>query len=151
MPSPATRSFRTLLPAAALGVFGGASGYTAYYAEAAAYLSEDPGACVNCHVMREHHDGWQKASHHAAATCNDCHVPHALVPKLVAKGENGLRHSWGFTFQDFHEPIRIREGNRRRLNANCAHCHGELAADILHAGESDCVRCHASVGHGPPR
>src|SRR5262245_623919 len=66
---------RVSLPAlglcALVGVLVGIGGYTVHYAGALSYLSDDPKACVNCHIMREQYDGWQKASHHAVATCND--------------------------------------------------------------------------------
>lgn len=132
----------------------GTASYTVQYAEGFSYLSNDPKACVNCHIMREQYDGWQKASHHAVATCNDCHVPHQFVPKYLIKAENGFWHSKGFTLQDFPEPIRLRPSSSRILNRNCVFCHHELVNDILgHAGQetTDCVRCHASVGHGPQR
>lgn len=131
------------------GVLAGAGSYTVYTAEAASYLSNDPRTCVNCHVMREHYDGWQKASHHAVATCNDCHVPQEFVPKYWSKLKNGYRHSKGFTFNDFHEPIRIRPDNAEVLRSNCIRCHREVAGEISHG--LDCVRCHTSVGHGAIR
>ena len=138
---------------AALGVFMGAGGYTAWYGEGFSYLSNDPRSCVNCHIMRERYDGWQKASHHAAATCNDCHTPHALVPKYLVKAENGFWHSKGFTLQDFHEPIRIRPKNARVLELNCLECHEGLTRQIAaHAPVDEslgCVHCHRHVGHGP--
>ncbi|HEX5270567.1 MAG TPA: cytochrome c nitrite reductase small subunit [Gemmataceae bacterium] len=138
------------------GVALGTGAYTARYAEGASYLSDDPRACVNCHVMRDQYDGWQKASHHAHATCNDCHVPHPFVAKYAVKAENGFWHSKGFTLQDFPEPIRLRPVSLRILNNNCVSCHRELVADVLGHGSPgdetlDCVRCHASVGHGPSR
>ncbi len=139
-----------------VGVLFGAGGYTAYYGEAFSYLSDDPRACVNCHVMRQHYDGWQKASHHAVATCNDCHLPREFVPRYLTKAENGFWHSKGFTLQDFHEPIRIRPGNARVLRDNCIRCHQEMVSEILAHGSRDsdrldCVRCHDRVGHGPTR
>lgn len=70
-----------LLLAAVVGVFLGLSASTFTYAEGTSYLSNDPRACVNCHIMREQYDAWQKSLHHANATCNDCHVPHDLVGK----------------------------------------------------------------------
>jgi cytochrome c nitrite reductase small subunit len=134
------------------GAFVGAGGYTFYYAEGASYLSNDPRACVNCHIMREQYDSWQKASHHAVAACNDCHVPHDLLGKYLTKASNGYHHSRAFTLQDFHEPIRIRPVNLRVLNHNCVACHAELTSEIRgHAGdegEMNCVRCHDGVGHG---
>jgi cytochrome c nitrite reductase small subunit len=106
--------------------------------------------------MRAAYDGWQKASHHAVATCNDCHVPHDLVAKYLAKAENGFWHSKGFTLQDFHEPIRIKPKNAQVLQTNCIGCHGGLVAEITAHGSAgdetnNCVRCHSAVGHGPPR
>jgi cytochrome c nitrite reductase small subunit len=136
-----------------LGVLGGAGAYTVHYGEGLSYLSNDPKACVNCHIMREHYDGWQKASHHGVAVCVDCHLPGEMLPKLVAKAENGFWHSKGFTFQDFHEPIRIHAKNSQILQANCIRCHQEIVCDILgpKSGKSElnCVRCHRQVGHGP--
>jgi cytochrome c nitrite reductase small subunit len=142
--------------AALVGVLLGSGAYTAHYAEALSYMSDDPRACVNCHIMREHYDGWQKASHHGVATCNDCHLPHDnFFSKYAAKSRNGFWHSEAFTFQNFHEPIRIHAFNSRILQANCVHCHAELVREIAgadHGGESlDCVRCHQRVGHGPSR
>lgn len=42
-----------LLSALLLGVMAGAGSYTANHAQALSYLSNDPKACVNCHIMRE--------------------------------------------------------------------------------------------------
>ena len=145
-----------LVPCVLAGVALGTGAFTVRYAEGFSYLSNDPKACVNCHIMREQYDGWQKASHHAVATCNDCHVPHELVPKYLVKAENGIRHSKGFTLQDFPEPIRIRPKNARVLQENCLDCHRDVVQEIVAHGSAgdatnNCVRCHASVGHGPPR
>lgn len=138
------------------GVCLGLGGYTFYYAKGASYLSNDPRACVNCHVMRDQYDGWQKASHHAAATCNDCHVPHSFIPKYLTKGENGFEHSKAFTLQDFHEPIMIRPKSARIVQKNCLRCHGALVNDMLAKDRTpaepfNCARCHDRVGHGPTR
>lgn len=139
-----------------VGFCVGEGAYTVYYAQGLSYLSDDPKACVNCHIMREHYDGWQKASHHAVATCNDCHTPHdSIVSKYLTKAENGFWHSKGFTLQDFHEPIRIRPINSRVLQKNCLHCHHDLVDHILTPGDPQgglsCVHCHQNVGHGPTR
>jgi cytochrome c nitrite reductase small subunit len=138
----------------ATGVCLGVGGYTFYYAHGASYLSNDPRACVNCHIMQPQFDGWQKSSHHGVATCNDCHVPHDFLGKYWAKASNGYHHSKAFTFQDFHEPIRIKARNSAVLQANCVRCHEGLVADILNHGgaagaELQCVKCHGEVGHGP--
>jgi cytochrome c nitrite reductase small subunit len=134
----------------------GLGGYTFWYAGGGSYFSTDPKACVNCHIMRDPYESWQHASHHAVAKCNDCHLPQEAAAMLLAKAENGFWHSKGFTFQDFHEPIRIKPRNARLLQANCIHCHKELVGDLLHHGSladetNSSVRCQPSVGHGPPR
>ena len=147
-------SFPILFLSVGLGILIGLGGYTFYYAEGASYLSNDPKACVNCHIMREQYDGWQKASHHDVASCNDCHTPHELIPKYLSKMENGFWHSTGFTLQNFHEPIQIKPRNSAILQDNCLGCHAELVSQIVvHEGgvepELDCIKCHADVGHGP--
>ena len=139
--------------AIALGILLGVGAFTFRYAEGLSYLSTDPEACMNCHIMRPQFDSWQKSSHHAVAVCVDCHLPHDFVGKYVAKAENGWHHSKGFTLQDFDEPIHIKEKNARILQENCIACHGDLAHEMLSgvAGDPDevqCVHCHATVGHG---
>ncbi len=146
-----------LLVSVALGAAAGVGGYTFWYAEGASYLSDDPRACVNCHIMRDQYDSWQKASHHAVATCNDCHVPHDFTGKYLSKMVNGYHHSRAFTLQNFPEPIRITPRNARILQQNCLACHTDLLADIQPHHDAPpaqmlkCVSCHADVGHGPPR
>lgn len=144
-----------LVLAALFGAMIGVGGFTFRYAEGLSYLSNDPKACVNCHIMRDQFDGWQKGPHHAVAVCNDCHVPHDLVGKYLTKIDHGYRHSKGFTFQDFHEPIQMKASSRRVVEHNCVRCHEALVHDVAHAPRSgealDCIRCHRSVAHGPTR
>lgn len=147
---PAGATVPGLFLSAVTGVLLGASGSTAVHSQALSYLSNDPRACVNCHIMREHYDGWRKASHHAVAVCNDCHAPESFLAKYWSKAENGFWHSKGFTLQDFPEPIRIRPHNREIVNAACRRCH-EALVEPLHPADLDCVRCHDSAGHGPSR
>lgn len=148
-----------------VGTLIGVGGFTFVVAHGASYLSDKPEVCVNCHIMREHFDGWQKGSHHAVAICNDCHLPHdSLAGKLLVKASNGYHHSQAFTLQNFQEPIRIKPGNASVLERNCLRCHGPLIEDITAHGtlgvptdptrRSDlygCVVCHQDVGHGPSR
>ncbi|MFO1492123.1 MAG: cytochrome c nitrite reductase small subunit [Kiritimatiellia bacterium] len=141
----------TLALLLALGVCLGLAGYTFWYAQGASYLSNDPLACVNCHIMRTEYDGWQKGPHHAAATCNDCHAPHSFIPKMASKMRNGWNHSRAFTLQDFPEPIRITPHNSAILQENCLRCHDRMVSEIdpRHGpDELDCMHCHRSVGHG---
>ena len=151
-------SVPALLLCVGAGVALGTGAFTVHYAEGFSYLSNDPKACVNCHIMRDQYDGWQNASHHAVATCNDCHVPHDIVPKYLVKAENGFWHSKGFTLQDFPEPIRLRPVSMQDPEQTTAFaCHHDLVNDILGHGigrrpkPTGCVHCHAAVGHGPQR
>jgi cytochrome c nitrite reductase small subunit len=144
---------RALLLAVLLGVLAGLGGFTFFYAEGASYLSTDPEACVNCHIMRPQYDAWQKASHHTVATCVDCHLPASGLEKYWAKALNGYNHSKAFTFQDFHEPIMITARNARILQENCLRCHEDLVEDQVAGATTDadaitCVHCHRNVGHG---
>ncbi|MDP6700619.1 MAG: cytochrome c nitrite reductase small subunit [Candidatus Latescibacteria bacterium] len=141
--------------AALLGVLLGLGGFTFDYGEGLAYFSTNPDACANCHIMRPQLDSWQKSSHHAVATCVDCHLPHDFVGKYLAKAENGWNHSKAFTLQDFHEPILINEKNSQILQENCLACHGELVHELVPGGTAKhdavrCVHCHQGVGHGEP-
>lgn len=149
-------SIAGIVLAALLGIFLGVSGFTFVEGKGLSYLSNDPNTCVNCHIMREQHDSWQKSSHHAVAVCNDCHVPHDFLGKYYTKAEHGFRHSWGFTFQNFHEPIQIKASSLAAVQDNCIRCHSALVSDISHysnvvADQTNCIRCHSSVGHGANR
>jgi cytochrome c nitrite reductase small subunit len=139
-----------------VGLFAGLGTYTFSYAHGLSYFSNDPRACMNCHIMREQFDGWQKSPHHAVASCNDCHTPKGFIPKYLSKAENGFWHSKGFTLQDFHEPIMIRQKNVAVLQQNCVGCHEQIVDGInTHPGNPqkmlDCLHCHREVGHGPLR
>ena len=136
------------------GLLIGAGAFAFSYAEGASYLSDNPTACINCHIMRDQFASWQKSQHHSVATCNDCHVPDTFAWRYVIKAEQGLRHSYGFTFQNFHEPIQMKRTSARVVHQNCLRCHAELVNTIraYHApgaADVDCINCHAGVAHGP--
>lgn len=141
-----------ILAAAAAGALVGVGIFTLGYGEGHAYLSNDPAACTNCHIMQPQYDSWLNSSHQARATCNDCHLPHDFAGRWIAKADNGFFHSWAFTFQDFHEPIQIKERNLRILQRNCVACHQTMVTHLLPdtvSGEAlSCFGCHHSVGHG---
>jgi cytochrome c nitrite reductase small subunit len=143
------------LPAAiaisVLGLLLGIGGYTFVYARGASYLTDDTAACVNCHIMREQFEGWQRSSHRSVAVCNDCHAPHDFVGKYMTKGTNGFWHSFYFTTGGFPDPIRITPRNARVTEGACRTCHAEMVSSI-DTGSRDgtrmtCVNCHRNVGH----
>ena len=77
------RSTAPIVVAILLGIVIGLGAYTFIYAKGYSYLTNNPAACANCHVMQAQYDAWQKSSHHSVATCNDCHTPHNLIGKYA--------------------------------------------------------------------
>jgi len=143
-----------LLPVVAASTLGAAvalAGYTFLYARGWAYLTNDPRACANCHVMQDEYGAWLKSSHRSVATCNDCHTPPGLVPKYLVKAENGFRHSFAFTTGRFPDQIHIVPRDLDVTERACRKCHEEIVTAIEgahgEAGRLSCVRCHRSVGH----
>jgi cytochrome c nitrite reductase small subunit len=141
----------TLLFAGMFGALVGLGAFTFGYGKGAAYLSSDPRACVNCHVMQDHFDAWQHSSHHRVATCNDCHLPHHPIGKWVTKADNGFFHSLAFTLMNFHDPIQIKPRNRRVTQGTCLHCHESVVHQMLPEDPNGemlaCIHCHRDVGH----
>src|SRR5512141_338054 len=135
-----------------LGVVVGLGLYTFVYAKGYSYLTNDPRACANCHVMRDYYDGWGKSSHRSVAACNDCHTPHNFTGKYTAKALNGFLHSFAFTSRRFPDVIQITARNHRVTEETCRYCHAELTTSIAtgsHTNDISCVRCHFNVGHSP--
>jgi cytochrome c nitrite reductase small subunit len=139
-----------VLAGSAIGIATAVGGYTFIYARGYAYMTNDPQACANCHVMQNHYSSWVKSSHRAVAVCNDCHTPPGLVPKYMVKAENGFRHSLAFTTGRFHEPIQITPADRDVAEKACRKCHEAIVLAIEghdEAGRTSCIRCHSTVGH----
>ena len=65
------------------GVLVGSGGLFMYLLRAHTYLGDDPAACVNCHIMAPYYATWMHSSHSRDATCNDCHVPHENMVKML--------------------------------------------------------------------
>lgn len=143
-----------VLIALSVGTAAGVGVYTLGYADATAYLSNDPAACANCHVMRGHLDAWAKSSHKNVAKCNDCHAPHGTVSKLYCKSRNGFFHSLHFTTGEYPDNLRITEYNRGVTEGACRHCHANVVHQIDNRATGGgavealaCIRCHSTVGH----
>jgi cytochrome c nitrite reductase small subunit len=151
-----SRPSALLIAALVGGVAIGLGGYTFVYAKGYSYITNDPAACANCHIMRDHYDAWTRASHRAVATCNDCHTPPGLIPKYVTKARNGFWHSFYFTVGGYPDPLRITLRNHAVTEQACRKCHAELTASIEpmrssssrpHSTELSCTTCHRTVGH----
>ncbi len=116
--------------AAVIGLAAGLGAYAFVYANGASYLTTDPAACANCHVMAEHYAAWQRSSHHAVATCADCHMPHDFAGKWTAKATNGFWHSLAFTTGRFPDPLQIKPHNRAITEGTCRDCHAQVVDAI---------------------
>lgn len=136
-----------LLLCVPIGIASGIGGYAFVYAKGGSYMTNDPAACANCHVMQGHFDAWTNSSHHTVATCNDCHAPSSLIPKYWTKALNGWNHSLAFTSGNFDEPIAITPRNREITEMQCRSCHSDMVDAIDHGDSVSCIRCHSSVGH----
>lgn len=146
--------WRWLLPWAvtlALGTLIGVGVYTFVYARGGSYLTDDPAACINCHVMREQYAGWLKGSHRSVAVCNDCHTPDGVIAKYAAKARYGFLHAYAFTTGWFPDEIQITPHMHALTERTCLKCHVAIvdAMTVTGAGREtlNCLRCHQNVGH----
>jgi len=148
---PRWLSVLAIVIALLFGIAGGLGAFTFGYGDGTAYMSNDPNACINCHVMQDHFDSWVNSSHEKVAVCNDCHLPPDPIGKWVTKADNGFFHSLAFTTGDFHEPIQIKPRNRRVTQRACLHCHSDFVDHMRPAQPGgdmlNCIHCHQSVGH----
>ncbi len=140
-------------------------GYMVHISQAASYLSEDPKACINCHVMDTQYATWQHSSHARVAGCIDCHLPtDNVVEKYWAKSVDGWNHSVAFTLKNYDYAIKISDYGAERVQRNCISCHGSITstissnADKYHNFDASyvengrkCWDCHKSVPHGKVR
>ncbi len=143
----------------AAAAFIGLGFYILNVSNAASYLSDDPQACVNCHIMTPQYVTWKHSSHARVAHCNDCHVPHNnAVNKYFFKAKDGLYHASIFTLRAEPEVIRAKSASIKVIQNNCIRCHQEQVTDAKMAGfvedhhskrtDRTCWECHREVPHG---
>lgn len=140
-------------------VLTGAGALTLYVGNATSYLSDDPKACMNCHVMAPQYATWERSSHARVAVCNDCHVPQDnMFSKYLFKAMDGTRHSFMFTFRLEPQVIHIKEMGQSAVQQNCIRCHSSLTQDVAekamtvdlrnHGAGKLCWECHRETPHG---
>ncbi len=143
----------------ALGILTGLIIFIVYIGKATSYLSDDPEACLNCHVMYDNYTSWWHSSHARVTTCNDCHIPQDnFIKKYYFKAADGLRHSTIFTLRLEPQVIRIKEGGAEVVKENCERCHQNyltlIDAKICDEhneedeNEKPCWNCHRETPHG---
>ena len=118
------------------GACVGLGGFTFVYARGYSYLTDNPAACANCHVMSEQFAGWSRGSHRSVAVRNDCHTPASTFGRYTTKASNGFWHSYYFTFGGFPDPIQMTPRNRAITQAACLKCHAENHEFDCRAGGS---------------
>lgn len=141
------------------GLLVGLGAYTTYMSRAFSYLSDDPSACVNCHIMTPYYQSWDRSSHARWATCNDCHVPQdSMLAGYMFKAQDGLYHAAMFTFKAEPQVIRPRDASSEVIMANCVRCHTQLNTEFVKTGmasyadvksgrQKACWDCHRDVPH----
>jgi cytochrome c nitrite reductase small subunit len=128
-------------------------------ANATSYLSDDPKACINCHIMTPEYSTWQHSSHRERANCNDCHVPHNnIIRKYFFKAQDGLRHATIFTLRKEPQVIHIGDAGKTVVQENCLRCHIKQVNPISatnvngknfkHGEGMLCWGCHREIPHG---
>ncbi len=140
-------------------------GYLVYASKMSSYLSDDPKACINCHVMNTQYATWQHSSHARDARCVDCHLPHdGFFRKYKTKAIDGWKHSKAFTLNSYDPAIKISKEGAVIVQENCVSCHKSIVSNIvinatkyhnfkdpeLITGRK-CWDCHKTVPHGKVR
>jgi nitrate/TMAO reductase-like tetraheme cytochrome c subunit len=167
---PARYAMGTLLTS---GVILGIAGVAGFNWAVEATSTES--FCISCHSMREFVFEPSRSSVHFSnktgthATCADCHVPKAFVPKMLRKIEAAREgyHTIMGTI-DTHEkylayrPVmanRVWQRMQQNDSASCRGCHSEehmvtrkqsRKARNSHdeMAEKTCMDCHQGIGHG---
>lgn len=122
-----------------------------YVTDFSAYLGNNPTTCNNCHVMDAVYEGWFHGAHQSWANCNDCHTPHALIPKYITKGISGYHHVTAFASGNIPDAIRAKENSVEIVQENCVRCHldsVEFTNEVSHDSDRYCFDCHRYVSHG---
>lgn len=157
-----------LLIMSSLALFVIAIGFFIYMlniSKAFSYISSDPKACINCHIMNTQYATWKHSSHASVTTCIDCHLPRdSEVKKYIAKAKDGWNHAVAFTMNTYDNAIVISDDGARRVQENCVSCHASIVStmvsnsDQYHKFDDESVKtgrkcwdCHKEVPHGKVR
>lgn len=146
----------------AIGMFA----YVVHTSKALSYLSSDPKACINCHVMNTQYATWKHSSHAERATCVECHLPtnEGMIAKYIAKAKDGWKHSVAFTMNSYDNAMVISDDGAKRVQKNCISCHTSITSTIVSNSDGyhnfdnpnvetgrECWSCHKGVPHGKVR
>ena len=148
-----------MITALIAGVVAGGGLYFLYLLRAHTYLTDEPSACVNCHIMSPYYATWMHSSHSRNATCNDCHVPHEnFVKKWTFKGMDGVKHVAAFLTSSEPQVIQAHPASSQVIMNNCIRCHEQLNRQAGNhqqgyavAGEIKAFPCRACGQQYSPR
>lgn len=141
------------------GIIAGLGAYIVYVSRMHTYATDDPSACINCHIMTPYYQSWMHSSHGGQTNCNDCHVPQDnAFNKYFFKAVDGLYHSAVFTLKSEPQVIRAREASSNVIMNNCIRCHTQLNTDFVNTGMIEftqtqtgegkaCWDCHRNIPH----
>jgi cytochrome c nitrite reductase small subunit len=141
------------------GIIAGLSVYIIYMSRAYSYMSDNPSACINCHIMTPYYQSWSRSSHTPWTNCNDCHLPqNNIFSKYTFKLKDGVYHSALFTFRAESQVIRPTVSSYNAIMENCIRCHTQLNTDFVKTGMityskekkgggKACWDCHTQVPH----
>jgi cytochrome c-type protein NapC len=162
---------------AVIGLFAGAAVFAGTVAGLAWTNTEK--FCIGCHEMRDNVYAEYKGTIHDAnrsgvrATCPDCHVPHALGPKLVRKFEATFELYGSMTgkintkekFEKHRYEMAKSEWRSMKAtdSRECRNCHSregmskdaqsEKAWTRHERAKADgrtCIECHFGIAHKEP-
>lgn len=142
-----------------LGAICGLGIYIINVSNVVSYMSDDPKACINCHVMTAEYITWDHSSHREVASCNDCHVPHDnIFNKYYFKAKDGAYHASVFTLRLEPQAIVMKEASAKVVQSNCIRCHQDQVTDAKmlswvedhqeNRTSRQCWECHQQVPHG---
>ncbi len=140
--------------AALSGLLAGLLIFIIYISRAHSYLSDDPRACINCHIMAPQYANWIHSAHRETAVCNDCHVPHQTIfHHYLFKAMDGTRHSYVYTFRLEPQTITMHAMGRKTVQDNCMRCHETLLSRTAMGHQPKdqqrlCWECHRHTPHG---
>ncbi|MCL1861694.1 MAG: cytochrome c nitrite reductase small subunit [Proteobacteria bacterium] len=141
------------------GVAAGLGLYSMYTARIFSYLSDDPAACVNCHIMSAAYKSWERSSHSKWTNCKDCHVPqYNKLAGLLFEAKDGLHHAAVLLTNNVPTAPRPLAGAAKVIQSNCVRCHTQLTLEFVRVGKATitdfrhnddkaCWDCHRFVPH----
>jgi cytochrome c-type protein NapC len=176
MSEPRLSKRRTPLLILAL-IFAAGIGFAALFSGGLAY-SNRMELCVSCHSLQVPYAEYQESTHYkngsgVQASCADCHVPEAFVPKLAAKilAAKDVYHEIigtidtpeKFEAQRWTMANRVWDRMKADDSATCRSCHDFANMDLSaqsrsarsrHGAAQDrgqtCIDCHKGIVHALP-